>query len=607
VPPIPLRPWQRLTVRVAALFVAVTLLGISIASFLIYQEQKQELEETLGALLVGIARTGALLVDPALHAEVEATMTRDSEAYRRLRAALAAIQDENQVDTPIYTLTGFDAEARHARFMVTSRGPGAPGEIYPLVPALLDPLGRAFRDGVAASTRIYRNQSGTWITAFAPVRDPRGGVFAVLDVDYRVDVYLARLAGLRHTVLGASLAAGLLALLAGVLFARRLTGPLSALTEEATRVAGGDLSRSLPVRSRDEVGQLTRAFNDMLAGLRQRDFIRDTFGRYVSPEVARELLESPGGLRLGGEKRDVTILMCDLRGYTRFAEVADPAEVMQLLNAFLGRLTEIVAEYGGTVNEFMGDGIFAIFGAPRAHPDHAERAAAGALAMQRAADEINRGHGVRGMPALDLGIGLNSGEAIVGNIGSELRAKYGVVGSTVNLAARVEACTVGGQILLSPHTYERIRGLAEAGPPFTVELKGLREPLRLYELRGLSGRYAQRLPAARQDAELEVATSIPLSCWVIEGKVVRPDRIGGEVRRLGRQRLEARLDRRLAPMTEVRLRLRYPPLDRDSGDLYGKILAASEEAGAWIARVGLTSVDAADQEVLDSLLRAKRS
>jgi sigma-B regulation protein RsbU (phosphoserine phosphatase) len=586
-------------VRVAALFAAVTLLGIGLASFLIYQEQKQELEETLGALLVGIARTAALLIDPALHADVEATMTRESEAYRRLRATLAAIQDENRVETPIYTLTGFDAEARHARFMVTSRGPGTPG--------VLDPLARAFRDGVATSTRIYQNQSGTWITAFAPVRDARGRVLAVLDVDYRVDVYLARVAGLRHTVLGASVVAGLLAVLAGLLFARRLTGPLSALTEEATHVAGGDLSRSLPVRSRDEVGQLTRAFNDMLAGLRQRDFIRDTFGRYVSPEVARELLESPGGLRLGGEKRDVTILMCDLRGYTRFAEVADPAEVMQLLNTFLGRLTEIVAAHEGTVNEFMGDGIFAIFGAPRAHPDHPERAAACALVMQRTADEINCAHDARGLPALELGIGLNSGDAIVGNIGSERRAKYGVVGSVVNLTARVEACTVGGQILLSPYTYERIRGIAEVGPPLTVELKGLREPLRLYELRALGGRYAQRLPAARQDAEPEVTTSMPLRCWVIEGKVVRPDSIGGEVRRLGRHRLEARLDHRLPPMTEVRLRLSYARLGRDSADLYGKVLATTEEAGFWIARVGLTSVDAADQEVLDSLLQAERS
>src|SRR5262249_21659263 len=155
--------------------------------------------------------------------------------------------------------------------------------------------------------------------------------------------------GVRHLVLGASLLGGAVALGAGVLLARRVTGPVSALTRGVARVAAGDLSEALPVRSADEVGQLTRAFNDMLEGLRQRDFIRDTFGRYVSPEVAQTLLESPEGLRLGGEKREVTVLMSDLRGYTRFVEEGEPAVVVEVLNHYLGRMTDIIVEHGGTI------------------------------------------------------------------------------------------------------------------------------------------------------------------------------------------------------------------------------------------------------------------
>src|SRR5574341_2652982 len=176
-----LRPWERLSIRVALLFVAVTLVGIGLVGFLIYQQQKRELEETLGGFLLSIARTGVLLIEPALHAEVEATLTQESEAYRRLRATLAAIQDENRVETPIYTLTDFNAAARQARFMVTSRGPGLPGEPYALVPDLMEPLGRAFREGVATHTRVYTNEHGTWITAFAPIRDAGGRIPAVLD------------------------------------------------------------------------------------------------------------------------------------------------------------------------------------------------------------------------------------------------------------------------------------------------------------------------------------------------------------------------------------------------------------------------------------------
>jgi class 3 adenylate cyclase len=597
-----LRPWQRLSLRVAVLFVAVTLLAVGLAGSLIYEEQKRELEDTLGTLLLNIARTGALLVDAALHVEVERTLTQDSEAYRRVRAALAAIQDQNRVETPIYTLTDYDAAARRARFMVTSRGPGLPGEPYPLVPELLDPLGRSFRDGVATHTSVYHNQSGTWITAFAPVRDGTGRTIAVLDVDYRVDVYVQRLTKLRNLVLGASLAGALGALVFGVLLARRVTRPISALTSGVVRVAGGDLSQALPVTSSDEVGQLTRAFNEMLEGLRQRDFIRDTFGRYVSPEVARTLLESPDGLRLGGEKREVTVLMADLRGYTRFAEQGDPARVMEVLNAYLARMTDIVVEYGGTINEFIGDAIFAIFGAPLPHPDHAERAAAAAIAMQRAMAEINVAHGEGGLPRFEMGIGVNTGEAVVGNIGSEHRAKYAVVGRAVNLAARVEACTVGGQIFISAGTYERLREVAEVGAPVPVEVKGIEEPLLLHELHGLAGRYAQRLPETATEPDHLVDVTLPLVGWVIEGKVVRPDRISGTVVRLGLRRLDVRFDAALPMLTNLRLRMNYPGLGYDSGDLYAKVVGESRENGAPVTQVRLTSVDPTDQKILEMFL-----
>ncbi len=174
------------------------------------------------------------------------------------------IQDENQIETPIYTLTGFDAVNRQAHFMVTSRGPGAPGEPYPLVPELVDPLGRAFREGVATYTDIYKNQSGTWITAFAPIRDAQGRVFAVLDVDYRVEVYLDRLAEVRRRLYLNSLAGALLALVIGVLIARQITQPLAQLSALARRVVEGDLSARVHISALDEIGMLANVFHLMV-------------------------------------------------------------------------------------------------------------------------------------------------------------------------------------------------------------------------------------------------------------------------------------------------------------------------------------------------------
>src|SRR5262249_47704513 len=194
-------------------------------------------------------------------------------------------------------------------------------------------------------------------------------------------------------------------------------------------------------------------------------------------------------------------------------------DVMAVLNDVLARMTDVIIAHGGTINEFIGDAIFAIFGAPLVYSDHAGRAAAAAIAMQRAMVEGNEAHANRGLPRFEMGIGINTGEAVVGNIGSEQRAKYAVVGAAVNLAARVEGCTVGGQILLSPHTYASVRDIVEVGEPLSVEVKGIAEPLLLYELRALNGRFAQTAPQTAAHHAL-ATVALRLLSGVIKGKVL---------------------------------------------------------------------------------------
>jgi len=596
-----LRPWQRLSVRLACLLTAVTLLAVAAVGGFTYQRHQRELEDTVGTQLLNIARVTALAVDPSLHGQVQRSLDPKSGAYLGIKRELVTIQNEVLLTTPIVTLTDLNAAKRTARILVVSDGPGAPGDIYQVPPTMLDPLRWTFEDGVARYTQTYTNDRGTWISAFAPILDRMGQTAAVVTVNYPVEIYLDRLQELRRTILWASGLGAVGTLILGFLFARRLTRPIRALTIGVMRVAGGDLSLSLPVRSRDEVGQLTRAFNQMLDGLRQRDFIRSAFGRYVSPEVAKALLESPGGLRFGGEKRVVTVLMSDLRGYTRFAERGDPAMVMDVLNGFLGQMTDIIIEHGGTINEFIGDAIFAVFGAPLEHPDHAERAAACALAMQRAMAGINQEHAVSGRPQFEMGIGVNTGEAVVGNIGSEQRAKYAIVGSAVNVAARVEGATVGGQVFITEATYDRIRNIAEVTGPIPLDAKGLSEPLALYDLRSLRGRFAQ---AGADDADTrEIDVSLPMTCRVIDGKVIRQESIDGVVVRIPRHELGARLASPLQPLTNVRLRLRYSEHGPDSEDIYGKIVRADGDGAERLSRIHLTFTSDADALRLEGLLR----
>jgi class 3 adenylate cyclase len=585
-----LRPWQRLAVRLAAVFLAVTLLTVGVVGVLVHQRHSREIEDTVGTQLLNIARVSALLVDPVLHAETARAPRSDAPGYRRIAAELNTIQTETLLTTPMRTLADYDRVARRARIVVTTADDERPGDAFSVGPEAADAVAWTFEDGVARYTGIYRTRAGARISAFAPILDRAGRTAAVLEVDYPVDFYFDRLRELDVTIVQGMLAGALLAVALAVIVARRLTRPVVALTGAAARVAGGDLSPSVPVRSRDEVGQLTHAFNVMVEGLRQREVIRNAFGRYVSPEVAQAVLASPEGLRLGGRKREITVLMSDLRGYTRFAEHGDPAGVMEVLNDYLGRMADIVIAHGGTVNEFIGDAVFA---APIEHPDHAERAAATALAMLGAMDELNEANVARGRPRFEMGVGINTGEAVVGNIGSEQRTKYSVVGAAVNLAARVESCTVGGQVLISESTLRYLGALADVAAPIHAELKGLDAPVALYELRGLGGRWAQRRDAA---TDTGVAVTLTLVGWIVEGKQVRADAFTGEVRRLGRRHLDVANVPVLAPLTNVRVRLTWTSFGRASGDLYGKVTG---EVGGLL-RIHLTSVSPGDEILLEA-------
>src|SRR5262245_41555172 len=593
----PLRPWQRMSVRLAAFFAAVTFLAVGAVGILTYTRQQREVEDSVGTQLLNIARVAAL--DRRLHTAADAGRPADPALDAELRQVLGPIQDETLLTSPITIITGLDPATRTARLVIVSSGPGRPGCRAPLPPDLIQSMEWTLGDGVARYTRVYRHQGGLWISAFAPILDPQGRPTALLHVAYPVEIYLDRLHELRNTLLFATGVGALATLVLGLLVLRRLTRPITLLTGGVARVAGGDLSRPLPVASRDEVGRLTQAFNGMLEGLRQRDFIRSAFGRYVSPEVAQAILESPEGLRFGGTNRVVTVLMSDLRGYTRFAEQGEPEQVMEILNGYLARMADVEIAHGGTINEFIGDAIFAVYGAPVAHSDHAERAAATALAMQAALVEVNQDHARRGLPAFEMGIGLHTGEAVVGNIGSEQRAKYAVVGSAVNVASRVESATVGGQVLLTARTLAELGSLARVGPPIPMQVKGLSEPLTLHELRGLGGRFARDLPEEPPEAERQVSVELLLECWVIDGKIVRSEALRGRVVSLGRREVHAQLDAPLAPLTNVKLQLRYPPpLDRPSEDIYAKVLARDE---AGLLRLRLTALGASDEAAIAAL------
>lgn len=254
-------------------------------------------------------------------------------------------------------------------------------------------------------------------------------------------------------------------------------------------------------------------------------FIREVFGRYITDDVVNTLLASPAGLQLGGEKRKITILISDLRGFSSLCERLSPEQVVSILNIYLGAMAEVIEHYRGSINEFIGDAILAVFGAPIAGEDHPERAVACALAMQLAMDAVNDRLREQGLPALEMGIGVHTGEVVVGNIGSAKRAKYGVVGSHVNLTSRIETYTVGGQVLISESSAHEIGDRLQTRRSFQVLPKGAREALTIYDVVGIRGVrniggldvHDLALPE-RSPSKRTLAAGAPVHFTVLEGK-----------------------------------------------------------------------------------------
>jgi len=345
------------------------------------------------------------------------------------------------------------------------------------------------------------------------------------------------------------------------------------------------------------------AEREKMESLRQRDDIRTTFGRYLSSDVVEELLASPEGLHLGGETRRVTFLVADMRGFTALSGTLPPASVIEILNRFLGSMVDIVSRYQGTVDEIQGDGLLVFFGAPLSRGADEARAVACAVDMQSALNRLNADKGQRDQPELGMGIGIHTGVVVVGNIGSEKRAKYGAVGSAINIAFRIESHTVAGQILVSAETYAAVREIARTDRTMDVRFKGLRDPMRLYEVIGIQDREII-FPEQAADIEVDLATPLPITCHFLEGKEISRETTAGEIQTTGL--VGGRIGLAVPAPVHANLLIRFRLKTAEPVEIYAKVTdteASAEEGGQFVARVHYTWMSAESRSVLEELVR----
>ncbi len=331
-------------------------------------------------------------------------------------------------------------------------------------------------------------------------------------------------------------------------------------------------------RQKDEIERLAE-------GLEKRNrFIRNTFGRYLSDEVVSGLLDSSEGLRLGGESRTVTILMSDLRGFTQVSERLGPEQVVRMLNMYLGVMADIIFEYQGTIDEFIGDAILAIFGAPVSRDDDPRRAVACAVSMQRAMQAVNEQLAAEGLPSIEVGIAVHTGPVVVGNIGSQKRTKYGIVGPPVNLTGRIESYTVGGQVLVSEATLAAAGPIVRVGDEIHVKAKGATDPVTVYDLAGIGGEYDVFLPQ-KEEALRPLGQEIAITYALLEGKRIGDDLFDGAFVRLSPTGAEVRSSQAIRALSNLQIRVRGDNGAPVDGDLYAKVLEhGGASSGSFLVR-----------------------
>ena len=342
------------------------------------------------------------------------------------------------------------------------------------------------RDGRLAPKQITDMRLGREVFLSYAVPLPAENASPLALLQRSLNKELAPYLRLERTYLGLALVGLAVSGLLGLWIARGVSRPVLELAAGAREIATGNYDHRVELRQKDEIGLLGDSFNQMSAGLAERDRVRDLLGKVVSPAIASELLRKK--VTLGGEQREVTVLFSDLRDFTSMSEAAGPEEMLHILNHYFTRMAAIVEKHGGVVDKYVGDALMALFGAPVASADDADHAICAALEMTEALGELNREWKLRGLSAIGVGIGINTDVVVAGNMGSEKRLNYTVIGDGVNLASRLEQLTkmpeYAAQIIVSRATLAKAKGQYRTRRLGEVAVKGKQIVTEIFALLG---------------------------------------------------------------------------------------------------------------------------
>src|ERR1700733_10270872 len=457
--------------------------GLTLAASLastasLYTLAQRHLYDEYRAKLLSIACTAAALTDGSQLKTIHDRQDEATPAYAELHRALKEVRAVNRrKDTQverIFTVVqdagllhvAVDAEENPALM-------GHAGEVY-------RPQGTPLRwEATEVDEHFSIDEFGRYLRAHAPVRDRDGKIVGAVVAQSRVDWVEGKLWAIKVAGMVALALSLVLAIPVAFWLSARASRPLTELKRVLDSIAKGDLK----ARAKDEFGEVALSVNTMADGLAERDRVKSAFARYVSQQVMDSVLTSDSGGLLRGGRRRIPVLFSDIRGFSKISEHLAPEKVVQLLNDYFELMVEVVFRNKGTLDKFMGDGLMAIFGAPENDPYQEEHALKAAIEMQQELAKLQvrwEGEGIQ----IRIGVGIHSGPAIVGTIGSSRRMEYTAIGDTVNVASRLQTATkeLGANILISEHTYYGAKGAFPFRNMGTITVRGREEPLTVYAL-----------------------------------------------------------------------------------------------------------------------------
>lgn len=458
--------WRRFDVKVAALVGLTTLLIVVITGVFAYRSIVSARLESFETRLQSLALSLAETIDADALSRLPSSSDESVPALSSLHQRLKRIVDnQNDIDS-IYVLQATDTPGR-LRFLIDASKVSRVAKTGEAYDATEMPFMLQGFEHISVEDRVYSDEFGATQSAYAPLKTSDGRVIGIVGVD----VLALHLDETRWHVIGFCAAVFGLALLAvlglALVVRRQVQRPLARVLDAASAIAAGKLETRLHAPSCDEFGLLAERFDTMASHLRDRERLRETFGLYVSRELATALMQDGKPPALGGVECVATVIFCDLSNYTRISEAFSPKEVIELINEYLAAMSTIIETHKGCLLDFTGDGIIAAFGIPLPDADHAHNAVQCAIEMRQRLNQLNgeweaRGLATRwqavGIERIEARMGIHTGPLVAGNIGSSSRMKYCVMGDTVNIASRLEELNkeFNSTILLSDQVRIRV-------------------------------------------------------------------------------------------------------------------------------------------------------